>query len=104
MGAGTTYDAVRWHFPQGKDCPSLDAAKTHFTVAMKWLKKHKLLSDEGLEALRAGIDADFALTSHMLTTQGNRVLAGCYGKWLRTVTYGTVPSTELLDKYLTEHA
>ena len=95
-----TYDKVRWHFPEGKNCPSLDAAKVHFNVVMKWLKDKGLLSQEGLEANDLGVDSDFAITSHMLTAQGNQVLERCYSEWVSMVHYGEKPNVALLDKCL----
>ncbi|MCS6925430.1 MAG: hypothetical protein NZ578_05960 [Candidatus Binatia bacterium] len=100
MATTTTYDKVRWHFPEGKGCPSLEAAKIHFRVIMKWLKDNNLLSEEGIEALESGIDSDFALTSHLLTPTGNRVLERCYSAWLSTVRYGEEPSVALLERCL----
>jgi hypothetical protein len=104
MGTAKTYDKVRWHFPEGKGCPSVEAAKTHFDVAMKWLNDNGLLSAEGIEAAETGIDSDFALTSHMLTPKGNRVLGRCYSAWAQTIHYGEKPSVELLDKCLREES
>lgn len=101
MATARTYDKVAWHYPEGKGCPDLDAAKIHISVVMKWLKSNGLLSAEGVEALDAGIDSDFALTAHMLTPKGVHVLDCCYQKWLRSVRYGKMPTTDLLDKHLT---
>lgn len=104
MAPAKTYDQVRWHFPEGKGCPSLDTAKIHFKVMMQWLKDKGLLTSEGLEAAEAGIDSDFALTAHMLTPRGNKVLSRCYAQWSRTIVYGQKPSVSLLDKCLKEEA
>ena len=100
MGSGTTYDKVSWHFPDGKHCPSLEAAKVHLDVVMHWLESQHLLSAEGHEAMEVGIDSDFSLTSYMLTDKGNQLLATCYAEWARTVRYGTRPSVKLLEKCL----
>lgn len=100
MGLAKTYDKASWHFPEGKGCPSLEAAKIHFRVITKWLRDNDLLSTEGIEAAESGIDADFALTAHMLTPKGNRVLGRCYGQWVRSVRYGEEPKTELLERCL----
>lgn len=94
------YDKVSWHYPEGKDCPSLDAAMRHFKIIMEWLKKKNLLSQYGEEIYDAGIDSDFALTSDMLTDKGNLVLQKCYRKWLKTINYEKVPSVELLEECL----
>lgn len=95
-----TYDKVSWHFPDGKNCPNLDAAKVHFDALMHWLKSQDLLSEEGQEAVDAGVDSDFAITSHMLTGKGNRLLKSCYAEWARTVKYGVQPSMSILEDRL----
>ena len=95
-----TYDKVSWHFPDGENCPSLEAAKVHFDVLMDWLKSQHLLSEEGREAIEVGIDSDFSLTSYMLTDKGNRLLKICYAEWARTVKYGVQPSMSILDDCL----
>lgn len=100
MGSGTTYDKVSWHFPDGKNCPSLEAAKVHFDIVMHWLESRNLLSAEGREAMRIGIDSDFSLTSYMLTNKGNQLLTTCYAEWASTVRYGTQPSVRLLEDCL----
>ncbi len=100
MGNGTTYDKVSWHFPDGKNCPSLGAAKVHFDVVMRWLGSQELLSPEGREAIEIGIDSDFSLTSYMLTDTGNKLLAVCYAEWARTIQYGIRPSVRLLEDCL----
>lgn len=100
MESGRTYDKVSWHFPDGKNCPNLEAAKVHFYVVMNWLESQRLLSVEGLEAMEIGIDSDFSLTSYMLTGKGNELLATCYADWVSTVQYGTQPSVKLLEDSL----
>jgi hypothetical protein len=100
MASTKTYDKVAWHFPEGQGCPSLDAAKIHFEVIMRWLESNGLLSEEGREALEVGVDSDFALTSHMLSDTGTRVLARCYSEWVRSVRYGEKPSVAQLDQCL----
>ena len=96
----TTYDKVSWHFPDGENCPSLEAAKVHFDVLMDWLESQHLLSEEGREAMEIGIDSDFSLTSYMLTDRGNRLLTACYVEWARTVRYGVPPSMNVLEDCL----
>ncbi len=100
MGSRATYDKVSWHFPDGKNCPSLDAAKVHFNVVMHWLESRNLLSAEGREAMQIGIDSDFSLTSYMLTDKGSQLLATCYAEWASTVRYGIQPSMRLLEDCL----
>lgn len=102
MELAKTYDKVNWHFPEGKGCPSLEAAKKHFFVVTQWLKGKGLLSAEGSEALENGIDSEFSLTAHMVTAEGNKILGECYEAWVRTVQYGRTPSTDLLEKCLRE--
>lgn len=87
MSKFKVYDKVSWHFPEGKNCPSLYAAKAHFVAIMKWLKNKELLTGEGIEIYELGIDDDFAITSSMLTSKGNEVLQKGYSKWLKLISY-----------------
>ena len=100
MVSEMTYDKVSWHFPDGENCPNLEAAKVHFDVVMNWLESQHLLSVEGHEAMEIGIDSDFSLTSYMLTDKGNELLATCYADWVSTVQYGTRPSVSMLEDRL----
>ena len=100
MNIAKTYDSVSWHYPEGKGCPSIEVAKLHFGVIMGWLKEKNLLSVEGLEVVDCGIDSDFALTTTLLTPQGNRVLDNCYSQWVQNLRYGVKPMTDLLDTCL----
>jgi hypothetical protein len=83
------YDKVSWHFPEGKNCPSLEVAKKHFIVIMEWLNKNELLSEEGIEYFNLGIDSDFSLTSSMLTEIGNEILDKSYKIWLKSINYNS---------------
>ena len=94
------YDKVSWHFPDGENCPSLEAATVHLCMVMEWLNYQHLLSEEGLEAIEVGVDADFSLTSYMLTDRGNRLLAAYYADWVSTVRYGVQPSMGVLENGL----
>ncbi len=87
MSKITVYDKVSWHFPEGKDCPSIEAAKVHFRAIMKWLKENNLLNEEGMEAYEIGLDDDFAITSSMLNEVGNEILKKHYFDWLKAVGY-----------------
>lgn len=100
MSKVKTYDKVSWHFPGGKNCPSLEVAKIHFRVIMKWLNDHQLLTATGIELTKSGIDSDFALTSDLVTMLGNRVLEDCYSTWVQSLTYGKQPATTVLDQSL----
>jgi hypothetical protein len=94
------YDKVSWHFPEGKDCPSLEDAKAHFIAVMRWLKENSLLSDEGEEALELGIDSDFSITSSMLNSKGNEVFDKYYADWLQSIGYAKKPNLAILDNGL----
>lgn len=97
------YDKVSWHFPEGQNCPSLDAAKLHFIAVMKWLKENNLLSGEGEEILELGIDADFSITSLMLNKKGNDVLKKYCSSWLKTIDYSEKIDFKVLDDGLLEY-
>lgn len=97
------YDKVSWHYPEGKNCPSLDAAKVHFVFVMAWLKENNLLSDEGNEIYDVGIDADFSITSSMLNRKGNDILKKHYSEWLSNIGYSEYVDLKILEKGLQEH-
>lgn len=99
----TVYDKVSWHYPEGKGCQNLEDAKVHFKSVMNWLKKNKLLSDEGEEIFELGIDADFSITSSMLNEKGNDVLEKHYSSWLKTVDYSENINFKVLDDGLREY-
>ena len=102
MSGIVVYDKVSWHYPEGQNCPSLEAAKAHFRSVMKWLKNNDLLSDEGEEIFELGIDADFSITSSMLNAKGNDVLQKHYSSWLKTVDYSNNIDLTKLDDGLRE--
>jgi hypothetical protein len=97
MSSIKVYDKVKWHYPEGKNCPSLDAAKRHFVAIMEWSHKNGLLSDYGNELYELGLDSDFALTSDMFTDEGKEILDRGYEKWLRLIAYDRKPDTAFWD-------
>jgi hypothetical protein len=103
MAKITVYDKVSWHYPEGKDCPGLEAAKVHFVEVMNWLKENSLLSDEGEETLELGVDADFSISSSMLNEKGNDVLKKHYSSWLKTIDYSENIDLKILDDGLREY-
>ena len=102
MAGVTVYDKVSWHYPEGKSCPSIDAAMVHFRVLMEWLHKNYLLSGEGEEVLGLGIDEHFSITSEMLTETGNDIMKGRYSNWLNTIGYDDNVDLTMLDDGLRE--
>ena len=96
------YDKVSWHFPEGKNCPNIEAAKRHFKVVMEWLHRNNLLSDEGREIYNLGIDDDFSITSNMLTDMGSLLLNRHYSQWLSKIDYNTTLNINELDSFLSK--
>lgn len=103
MSTVIVYDKVSWHFPEGKNCPSLEAAKSHFEILMKWAKENNLLSLEGEEIFDLGVDEDFSITSSMLNKKGNAILSGYYSDWLKTINYFGDVDMKVLDSGLSKH-
>ena len=97
------YDKVSWHFPEGKHCPSLEAAKAHFYALIGWVKENGLLSDEGEEVIDLGVDAEFSITSSMLNKKGNDILSKYYGDWLSGIKYSGDIDMKILDDGLNEY-
>lgn len=102
MSKVIVYDKVSWHFPEGKRCPSLEAAKAHFYVLAGWIKENDLLSDEGDEVISLGVDSEFSITSAMLNKKGNYVLSKYYADWLRNIDYLGNIDMKILDDGLRE--
>ncbi len=96
------YDKVSWHYPEGTNCPSLEAANLHFLAVMKWIKENGLLSVEGEEILELGIGPDFSITSSMLNEKGNDVLKKQYSIWLKSIDYSKNIDLKILDDGLRE--
>jgi hypothetical protein len=97
------YDKVRWHYPEGKDCPSMEAAKRHMEFTMRFLETNGLLSEDGKDLFSDGrIDDDFALTSEIVTADGDALLSKSYREWLERISYGGPLSTELFENTLRE--
>jgi len=101
--AFTIYDKVRWHYPEGKDCPSVEAAKRHINFAMRFLEDNDLLSEDGKDLFSGGeVDDDFALTSDVVTSEGEALLSKGYRKWLEQISYQGPLSAELFENVLKE--
>jgi hypothetical protein len=95
------YDKVKWHWPEGKGCPSLEAAKRHINFVMEWLDRNRLLSEDGQDLFAAhNVDDQFALTSEMTTPEGNRVLDVTYREWLKHIEYEGPLNSDLFDEAL----
>lgn len=91
------YDKVSWHYPEGQNCPNLEAAKIHFETVMEWLKRNSLLSGEGEEIFEIGIDADFSITSPMLNKKGNEIFKKYYSTWIKSIDYSNKIDFNILD-------
>ncbi|MBX3007628.1 MAG: hypothetical protein KF816_06325 [Melioribacteraceae bacterium] len=94
------YDKLTWHFPEGNNCPNIDAAKNHFESVMKWLDENDFLSKEGKEIYALGIDSDFSINSAMLTDQGNHIFEKNYSKLLKEIDYKSIDTFKKLNKLL----
>lgn len=94
------FDKVKWHYPDGKNCPDLAHAMRHFKELAGWLQNNSLLSAYGQEVIAEGIDSEFSLTSEMLTETGNRVLGARYQEWLNTLDYAESCDFRLLTTEL----
>lgn len=94
------YDKASWHYPEGKNCTSLEAALIHLNTIYNWLKDNNLLSIDGEENSPEKFGQDFSLTSGDVTNKGKLVLDKCYDNWLKQIDYVTIPSTNILDECL----
>jgi len=94
------FDKVKWHYPDGKGCSSLEAAKAHIEILMEWLSKNNLLSEYGLEIYELGIDSETSITSEMLNKLGNEILDNCYEDRAKSINYNEKVSTAILGSCL----
>jgi len=94
------YDKVSWHFPEGNNCPSIEAATRHFRVLVDWLRQHALLSPFGEAVAEQEMGEDFSVTSEMLTEKGQALLDKHYDDWLDTLDYETAPTATYWDSRL----
>jgi hypothetical protein len=91
------YDKVKWHYPDGKNCPCLDAAVLHIKTILEWLYAKNLLTDYGLEIYDLGVSTETSLTSDMLQPMACTLLDEVYNKWLESIEYGKKPSLGVFD-------
>jgi hypothetical protein len=97
------YDSVWAHWPVAKQdgVKTVEQAKNHLDVVMRWLDKHGLLSEKGAQAIASGsVPKTFQLDSGMVGEKGRRLLSAAYFDWLGSVRYGKEPKTDKLDKAL----
>lgn len=94
----TVYDKVSWHFPDGKGCPSLEAAAIHIRLILNWLRQRGHLSAFGEQIASQAIGEDTSITSEMLTPKGNLLLKTHYDEWLETIEYENLPSEDFWNK------
>lgn len=92
------YDKVKWHYPDGKNCPDLPHAKQHFVILMEWLSRKGYLTEYGKEMYETGIDADFSLTSEMVMQPASELLAKNYNEWLADLKYDGLASGSFWDE------
>lgn len=97
------FDKVQWHYPGGEDCPSLEIGKRHIEVAMAFLDRNGLLSEEGREDWEnASLPADYALTTESVNDEGARFLRQNYKQWLKKISYSRPPDPSWLEARLAE--
>lgn len=81
------YDKVKWHYPDGKGCESMEAAKYHLIFIMSWLSRKGYLTEYGKEIYRDDIDSEFSLTSDMVSEPARTLLSQCYKDWVSGIQY-----------------
>lgn len=95
------YDKVKWHWPEGIECPGLEAAKQHLEVILKWARREGLLSEYGLFVYESDtVGDDDSITSQMFTPEGNAMMREHYSEWLEMIYYTVKPDIEVLDQVM----
>jgi hypothetical protein len=85
-----TYDKASWHIDNGINEKEVISK---FEILFKFLKKHNMLTDDGIEIFKIGIDNSVIITSNMLTIDGNKFMTKYYDTKLINIT-----SNNLLSK------
>lgn len=75
----TIYDKAIWHIDAGENKKTV---LDHFTFIMNWLQENRLLSNEGIEILKLGIDESISINSRMLNERGNRFMTMYYDSFI----------------------
>lgn len=92
-------DKASWHIDNGMP---KEQVVTHFKFIFEWLRKNKLLSEDGKEILDIGIDSSISLNEKMLQKEAFNFLEKYYDEYIKSVQYGIKEDEKLLDKYYTE--
>ena len=71
----TIYDKAQWHIDAGENERIVLA---RFKAVYLFLQKRNLLSEEGLETCRIGIDDSIVLHQRLLTDKGNQFIDRYY--------------------------
>lgn len=57
----------------------------HFKTVFNWLNKHNMLSEEGKEILKSGIDESISLHERLVTKDGLKFLKKHYDEYLKII-------------------
>lgn len=71
----TVYDKASWHIDAGEP---KNLVIEHFKFIMSWCAKNDLLSAEGEEILRFGVDESISIHSRLFNDRGNLFMSKFY--------------------------
>lgn len=77
---------------------------SHFCTVFSMLRKHDMLTEEGLEELEDGIDDCASLNDELINEKGLEFLEKCYDDYLNAVAkefYGKDDEGMILEKFYT---
>jgi len=86
------YDKVKWHIEGNK------GTKDHIEIIMNWLFNKKLLSKEGIEVYKLGIDNETSIHSGMLNSTGLKIMDKCYSIWIKNISKSKKLDIKVFEK------
>lgn len=69
------YDKAKWHIEAGED---KNDVLERFAIMYSFLKNKHLLSNEGLDIIKSGVDSSISLDEYTVNEEGKKFLNNCY--------------------------
>lgn len=93
------YDKAAWQIDKGLD---KKVVIKHFKFIFTWLKSRKMLSNEGIEVYKSGIDEEISLHENLLTEEGNKFIDKYYDMLIMASEYDVAKEKKLINEFRVE--
>lgn len=93
------YDKAAWQIDKGLD---KKVVIKHFKFIFIWLKSRKMLSDEGIEVYKSGIDEEISLHENLLTEEGNKFIDKYYDMLITASEYDVEKEKKIINEFRVE--